>query len=69
MEWKEKPSRQREQSVQARVTTLAEANVTAMYPPRIWGTTFTGCICILKITKTRLKRGEVSRPRSQLLGP
>ena len=53
MEWKEKPSRQREQSVQARVTTLAEANVTAMYPPRIWGTTFT----------------EVSRPRSQLLGP
>lgn len=69
-EWTEKHSRQREQRVQARVTTPGEEqNVTAMYSHKIWGTAFTGCYLYFKITKTRLKRGEVSRPRSQLLGP
>ena len=56
MEWKEKPSRGREQSVQARVTTLAEANVTAMYPPRIWGTTFTGCYLYFKNNKDKTQK-------------
>lgn len=61
----------------ARVTTWGRAgterrHVMAMYPHRLWGTTLTGWLpnistSILKITKMRLQRGDVSHPRSQLL--